>query len=489
MLNSAKLTTRRPSHSESLTDGPDPADGPTSDPAGPPGPLLAAALTLLTGSGLLGCGDASGALDPGEARVAETLEISPDSTAGWTGDTARVRARALDADGRPVEGVGVSWASSDTAVAAVDRDGVVTFRETGSTTISASLSSGGGDLTASTSTTSRGGKPDDVTVSPDSTSTGVGGSVQLSATVTGTDGSELDSEPEWTSLAGDVAAVDADGTVTGRSSGTARIEARRGPARDTATVVVDADGTVTDTSTSSATGAEPYVVDDFSTYSSTSDMLSDPRDIYAPNYDSYNTENITLVSEGVDVDGYSLDQSMRYTFPDNGGACGDQSISRSLNMPEDTYVVWVEWYVKFDADFTTDFGNSNCAPAYKLLFGRQDADRFDIVTGLWDSDYKVAWPGGNVDNVGGDAAASYDGQWHRFRIEFRHESSAGANDGAIRFWVDDTRVVEKTGLDTDRSSGPMKWVKLGANINQGPDFAGMGLNWGRVAVWTSDPGW
>lgn len=328
---------------------------------------------------------------------------------------------------------------------------------------------------------------------PEQAEVGVGETVTFDARVTDGSGATLsDYTLSWSVSDSSAARVDDEGRVSGRGAGDAKVvvHASRsgGPdATDEARIRVSESGS--GGGSRSATGADPAVVEDFSTYGSTSEMLSDPRGIYDRGED-HNESDITLdTSTGVDIDGHDLSQSMRYTFPNNGGACEDQGISRSLDLPADSYEVWVEWYARFDADFTTDFGNSNCAPAYKFLFGRQNTSRFDLVTGLWNQDFKVAWPGGNVENVGGDAASTFDGQWHRYRIQFKHESSPGADDGAIRFWVDETLVAEQTGLDTDRSSGPMRWVELGANINQGPDFSGMGLNWGRIAVWTSSPGW
>jgi hypothetical protein len=65
--------------------------------------------------------------------------VSDTSVRVLEGDTARVRAHALDARGHTVRGKSVRWQSSDTAVAVVDSAGLVTGRGPGRTTLRASL--------------------------------------------------------------------------------------------------------------------------------------------------------------------------------------------------------------------------------------------------------------------------------------------------------------------------------------------------------------
>jgi len=188
------------------------------------------------------------AIVSGEGPVPVRLEVKPDSAAGWTGDTVRMEAAALDAEGRPVEGVEVSWSSSDTAAAVVDGEGLVTFRAAGFATVTAAATSGGARITGSSSTKSRGRKVEGVDASPDMSRVSVGDTVQLDVTVTGRGGTELDRNVKWSSFDPVVAAVDGDGTVSARSAGSTRIEARSGGVRDTVAVEVTDDGASSNTS-------------------------------------------------------------------------------------------------------------------------------------------------------------------------------------------------------------------------------------------------
>ena len=75
-------------------------------------------------------------------QVPTVVRISPaDDTLRFEtlGDTVRLSAEVLDANGHVVEGVQVAWATSDLNVATIDRDGLVTARGNGIATLSASV--------------------------------------------------------------------------------------------------------------------------------------------------------------------------------------------------------------------------------------------------------------------------------------------------------------------------------------------------------------
>lgn len=63
------------------------------------------------------------------------------------GDTARLSAQVVDANGHPIPGLSVSWSTSDAGIASVDRVGLVTSTGNGSATISATALSASGSMT------------------------------------------------------------------------------------------------------------------------------------------------------------------------------------------------------------------------------------------------------------------------------------------------------------------------------------------------------
>ena len=71
------------------------------------------------------------------ARQISTITLTPSSATLAEGDTLRITARAVDADGAVVEGVPFTWISGDPAVATVNDRGLVKALMAGSTSVSA----------------------------------------------------------------------------------------------------------------------------------------------------------------------------------------------------------------------------------------------------------------------------------------------------------------------------------------------------------------
>ena len=82
-------------------------------------------------------GSASGTATVTVAQAVDSVVVSPPSVTVATGDTLRLSAEALDANGHPVAGVEFAWSSSDASVATVDGSGLVTGVAEGSATVRA----------------------------------------------------------------------------------------------------------------------------------------------------------------------------------------------------------------------------------------------------------------------------------------------------------------------------------------------------------------
>lgn len=248
-----------------------------------------------------------------------SIKVTPSTFEGWSEDTVRLHATALDESGDPISGVSFQWASSDTSVATVDQDGLVTFQYmtgTADATITAS---------ASTSTTTsgpgksggsnKGGKPSSVTITPSSATVSIGGHVDLDATVNDVRGNKKNMTITWSSSDSGVAMVSDTGLVTGENAGTATITADAGPANGTASV---------DVTTTSGSVTDPAGVTDLSVVSVGSDSVTlrwtqvddgtgSPAD-YALRYASPTISWGSATSTEVSVSGTQIGATARYTF-------------------------------------------------------------------------------------------------------------------------------------------------------------------------------
>ena len=168
-------------------------------------------------------------------QIPATVLVEPavDTLIG-TADSATLRARVFDGNGRVIAGAAIAWSSTEPAVATVGATGVVDAVAGGTTTIVAAH----GTLADSATIVVR--EPAALTVTPaaDSIAT-VGATATLAAVVTDANGDAIAGAPvQWASLDTLIARVDAYGRVTARDTGNARIVATLGALADTAIVSV-----------------------------------------------------------------------------------------------------------------------------------------------------------------------------------------------------------------------------------------------------------
>lgn len=153
------------------------------------------------------------------------------------GDTLRLVAAGVDANGHPGESADVTWMSENDAVASVDATGLVTAVRTGSADIfatSGELRDSAGVTVAQLAT--------EVRVTPEAdTLAAVGDTVRLSAVALDANGHEVeDTDHVWSTLAPSVVTVDESGLVTaaGQGTGAIRVKATRAGANHVGTATI-----------------------------------------------------------------------------------------------------------------------------------------------------------------------------------------------------------------------------------------------------------
>jgi hypothetical protein len=166
-----------------------------------------------------------------------SITVSPSSPSISVGGFEQFTATAAYPDGSSQDVTALAaWSSSTPGVASVNASGGATGAAAGSTTITASYAG----LSGSSTLVVSGPVLVSIAVGPASPSVAMGGSLQLSATGIYSDGSTADVTglAQWTSSAPGVAAVGAQGVLTGLLPGTVAITATLGSISGSATATV-----------------------------------------------------------------------------------------------------------------------------------------------------------------------------------------------------------------------------------------------------------
>ena len=181
-------------------------------------------------------GSVSGSAAVTVAQEVSAVVVSPAEATLVHGDTLRLTAGAVDANGHAVAGAEFEWTSSDTSVVAVDASGLATGVGLGEAEVSAT-SSGVSDSAALVVAEPT---PDTVAVTPDTVALmALGDTVRLVAEVRDQLGRVMEDEPgTWVSGDTMVAAVDSAGLVTAVGTGATRVTATAGDAFGSAAVTV-----------------------------------------------------------------------------------------------------------------------------------------------------------------------------------------------------------------------------------------------------------
>jgi uncharacterized protein YjdB len=150
------------------------------------------------------------------------VTVTPSPLSMSVGQTTQLAATLTDSAGNVLSGRPVTWASSNTGVATVSSQGLVTAVAAGNTTITATSEGKNGSDAVTISNVAVGS----VTVQPQGPGVLVGANIQLSATVRDVNGIVVTNRVvTWSSSSNAVAVVSSSGVVTGVSGGTATITA------------------------------------------------------------------------------------------------------------------------------------------------------------------------------------------------------------------------------------------------------------------------
>lgn len=188
---------------------------------------------------MLACSDAASVASPATIEIA----VTPASATVSVGQTRQLSAEVRNADGEPMEHT-VFWSSSDTTVAVVNSDGIVTARKAGEAQIAATAQ--GVSATALVRVSAPGStfKVTHVWVSPVTAVVKANGPqayrrVQLTATALDDRQQAITGRAvQWKSSKSSTASVNADGLVTGQAPGTVTITATIDGVSGTASIVV-----------------------------------------------------------------------------------------------------------------------------------------------------------------------------------------------------------------------------------------------------------
>ena len=184
----------------------------------------------------VGTGSISDSVTVTVEQTVSRVELAPNAvTLTAINQRAQLAARALDANGHPVT-ADISLVSSDSMVASVDVDGLVTALRNGSTTITATA---GRDAASATATVIVRQVLAGITVMPhDVTLTAIGESAQVQVVAQDANGFPMAVDISLSSSDPAVASVNAEGLVTAQSNGTTTITANAGPVAGAVTVTV-----------------------------------------------------------------------------------------------------------------------------------------------------------------------------------------------------------------------------------------------------------
>ncbi len=168
---------------------------------------------------------------PPPPPVVNRVTVTPATPSIHEGETQQFSATAYDSNNMVITGKTFTWTSGDTSVATVSASGLATGKDTGSTTIKASVDRVSGTATLTVTEPPPPPPPPPpvvhrVTVTPATPSIAVGETQQFTATAYDSSGTEITGKTfTWTSSDTSVATISTSGLATGKTAGVTAITA------------------------------------------------------------------------------------------------------------------------------------------------------------------------------------------------------------------------------------------------------------------------
>jgi hypothetical protein len=247
----------------------------------------------------------------------------------------------------------------------------------------------------------------------------------------------------------------------------------------------------------------PDFLEDFSTYTSSADLNSDPRGIYSTESLRHNVWCGPIALDQTVGYGTST-QSMRYDYLDatnepyideNTNHCTNagHAVFAVLNVTNGRTQAWVEQVFKFDTGFSCGGDHAwGCASAPDFSFiltGVNDPSQGGFNLAMMDIQWTFGYPDHGADWASTNEPLPhllFDGQWHTIREAVRVSSATNVPDGMAKLWVDGVLLKDYGPVAVNRSS--LTTWSLGNTRNQGMK-GNHSMWWGRIAIWFTDPGW
>ncbi|MGH9529025.1 MAG: Ig-like domain-containing protein [Terriglobales bacterium] len=188
---------------------------------------------------LIACGGTpgSGHSSKNSDKSLSSLVISPANPVVPMGDSERFAVTGVFSDGtRQDVTTTVTWSTTNSAIASVDKSGIAVAKHTGSAVIEAVS----GSISAQVTFTVPPISLISISLTPPASSVPKGSTIQLAATGMYADGTtgDVTSSATWASSGASVASVNSSGLVTGAGPGTAMITATSGQIRGAETLTV-----------------------------------------------------------------------------------------------------------------------------------------------------------------------------------------------------------------------------------------------------------
>ncbi len=374
------------------------------------------ALIRATAEGVTGSGQL-------EVRALTTITVSPAFSTIMIGESQQLTAVAADQTGAPLDGIELTWNTSDPALATVTSTGLVQGVAGGDVEITASAREISGFAQV------RVREVNAITVSPETATLLAGETLQFDAVAKDQDGIPVEGVTfEWTSTDPGVATVTPSGLAAGVGSGTAEIRASAGGLTGAGTISVWVGALFSD---GFETGDGSHTENGFKWNGGGGRVRVSPDNPRTGNY------------------------SLEFIFGPNPPGEQDWSEVR-FDMGAIREDLWIEYYLYVPPNYEHRRDNT-WHNKFLALWGSRDYSQGDQLflfintwpashTGWISGAYVAAWADEDqvsaYDELYDFIGEAHRGTWIRVRYHVKPASTATARDGIVEMWRDDTKLMD-----------------------------------------------